>query len=86
MSNNYGEPWIVSYETGYILDRDNEGLGMDIFSFDYTERAVACVNACAGMSNEELAALGTGGVKKLQEALRLYDDEQEERLLFETRR
>ncbi len=33
----------------------------------YAKRIIACIHACDGLTTEEVAALGPGGVKKLME-------------------
>lgn len=58
--NRYGEPWEVQYDLQYgsvdLYDKDGKG----IFLFTGIEtnltRAVLCVNACSGMSDEEVEA------------------------------
>jgi len=63
------EPW--SYEgRGTLVDADDESItyfthewGEDVLSDADAERIVACVNACAGIPTEALAAMPTGGLK-----------------------
>lgn len=69
--DNYGEPWEYlrlnneDYDDSLdVLSSSTKGQVGD-GSLMYPERIVACVNACAGLSDEELAVLGTGGVARL---------------------
>ena len=59
--NKHGEPWEVEYDSEYasvnLYDKDGKGI------FLHTEvstlnRAVLCVNACAGMSDEGIRQVG----------------------------
>lgn len=50
--SEYNEPWIFDPSNGHVKDSD----GDDPLIFDrLIERASACVNFCAGVSNEDLA-------------------------------
>lgn len=60
--NKYGEPWeALRHENIYDVDGDNKAL---FFEKNAVHRAVHCVNACAGMSDEEV-----GKVKEIREVI-----------------
>ena len=71
--NKYGEPWRFIHgrditDEGYSYICDASGF---IFNDAHDERIIACVNACAGMSDPaaEIAAL-----RKVAEAAERYAD------------
>lgn len=62
------EPWRIEDEDS-IYGGDDFGLLVyepfsDMLEKDDLIRIAACVNACAGMTNEELENHGTGGIKE----------------------
>jgi len=53
----YGEPWTFRKDLDIsIYDCGGNFVGLSCRDDSYTERVIACVNACQGISNEELEA------------------------------
>lgn len=52
--SQFNEPWKVAEGRGfYLVDANGDLMGVDLPS---VTRIVACVNACKGISNDDLAA------------------------------
>lgn len=49
------EPWSIHYDLGDIIDSGGHYITRTSERLD-TERIVVCINACRGISNEELEA------------------------------
>jgi len=62
----YGEPWMVSFDGVQIWDAHEKSVLQWLNENGILPHIVRCVNACAGMSDEELDdAIEFGGIKTI---------------------
>lgn len=61
---DFGEPWEVDQYDQGVNDRNHKWIS----PYDHTPRVVACVNACAGLTDEELQRVRA--VNEMYEALK----------------